>query len=571
MSALTDIYSSVSRRSGETASKLKDAIELYRTQRDACLPGHGQMSSPQQWEKLRAPGQVISDLLSSVYVPDLELEFSDMRRLESAYLLDRAPGPAHELQEAADSISDNVDASGIPDADKQSLNENLKEYRSAFEELVAIDAAIAIQVDKMREAAQVMEPIMEKLHEDALKEFQTGAATVESNASGIARIDMVLGASVILLGIGVSIAMTRMVVRPTRSMAAAIDRIARGDLTVSVPGSGNDELATMGQSLNRMVADLHQVVKEIRISSSATAASSEELSASAQTISRGAQQQAGNVEEISSSLQVLVDAVRAVALASEGADAMAVKTIELAGVGTTTVERSILGMKQIHDSSKHIKKIIKVISEIANQTNLLALNAAIEAASAGEHGLGFAVVADEVRKLAERSSQAAAEITQLIEEEAERVDEGQKLSGEVAKALTEMVSSIRSTAGSLRGITKSSTEQSSMAEQVSTAMEGVSAITEENSGSAEEMAASAEELSAQAQRLQSLVEHFSTTEEYDDMDIPDRDVPPAPVRINGSAGQKHRQIGRKQAMALANSADADQGGKMTSTGALYHS
>jgi methyl-accepting chemotaxis protein len=152
------------------------------------------------------------------------------------------------------------------------------------------------------------------------------------------------------------------------------------------------------------------------------------------------------VEEISSSLQVLVDAVRAVALASEGADSMAVKTIELAGAGTTTVERSILGMKQIHDSSKHIKKIIKVISEIANQTNLLALNAAIEAASAGEHGLGFAVVADEVRKLAERSSQAAAEITQLIEEEAERVDEGQKLSGEVAKALTEMVSSIRSTA-----------------------------------------------------------------------------------------------------------------------------
>ncbi|MDH3328474.1 MAG: methyl-accepting chemotaxis protein [Desulfobulbaceae bacterium] len=58
--------------------------------------------------------------------------------------------------------------------------------------------------------------------------------------------------------------------------------------------------------------------------------------------------------------------------------------------------------------------LIDAITEIAEQTNLLSLNASIEAARAGAHGKGFALIADEVGNLAQRSSDAANEISLLM-------------------------------------------------------------------------------------------------------------------------------------------------------------
>ena len=91
----------------------------------------------------------------------------------------------------------------------------------------------------------------------------------------------------------------------------------------------------------------------------------------------------------------------------------------------------------IRQRAEEINVVITTITKVADQTNLLALNAAIEAARAGEHGLGFAVVADEVRKLAERSSEAAKEISTLIKESTQRVEEGAVLSEQTAGRYTD--------------------------------------------------------------------------------------------------------------------------------------
>lgn len=292
-------------------------------------------------------------------------------------------------------------------------------------------------------------------------------------------------------------------------LLSVVTAAAEGDLSKEVTVTGEDAVGELANGLRKMIGDLKDVISQVVEGAAQFTEGSRVVSESAQTLAEGAQTQSASVEEMSASIEELTRSIEAVKDNAGEANKVATQTSSLAEDGGQAVKKSIEAMDRIKASSSQISEIIQVISEIASQTNLLALNAAIEAARAGEHGLGFAVVADEVRKLAERSSEAAKEISNLIQESTQRVDEGAQLSEQTGESLTNIIQGVEETAKRIAEIADATVEQAASANETSNAIQQVSEVTEQSAAGSEEMASSSEELGAQAAALRDLVGRFS--------------------------------------------------------------
>ena len=174
-------------------------------------------------------------------------------------------------------------------------------------------------------------------------------------------------------------------------------------------------------------------------------------------------------QDMTRTVAQLSDSIDAISSDTRSATELQTQTQGNARAGFEALCNSIEAIDAVQRSTGEIAEIVKVIGEIANQTNLLAFNAAIEAARAGEHGVGFSVVAAEVRKLAERSSQAAREISKLIEQSIQRVNTGTERQLVAKTTFERIVESVGKTGDSISRIGDTTKQQ----QQASRAVESL--------------------------------------------------------------------------------------------------
>jgi len=252
---------------------------------------------------------------------------------------------------------------------------------------------------------------------------------------------------------------------------------------------------------SQLQKSLRGIAEAVAESKSNVENASHQLSAASQQLANSSTEAAASLEETVASIEELTSMVKLNSANAIQASQMAQTSQSFAAKGNHEIEGLISSMTDINKSSEKIEEIINVIDDIAFQTNLLALNAAVEAARAGEQGKGFSVVAEAVRALAQRSAQAAKEISSLIKESVAEVEKGTSIADRSGLALKEIVSSVTKVSDLNSEIASASSEQSEGIAQISKAMNQLDQATQANAASAEEAAASSEVMVRQAQLL----------------------------------------------------------------------
>jgi len=298
------------------------------------------------------------------------------------------------------------------------------------------------------------------------------------------------------------------IVEPIRELAEVLNLMAEGDFCSTIQGQYAGEFNRIKETLNQTVDSLNRMFGQMSMISEQVNTGAEQVAESSNSVSEGATEQAASLQEISASISQVASQSRRNAENAESANKLSDDVSGTAEDGKNWMDEMVNSMSSIEHSSNEISKIIKVIDEIAFQTNLLALNAAVEAARAGVHGKGFAVVAEEVRNLAQRSSKAAHETTQLIEDSIFKVNAGTKVAGQTAESISKIIDGVRKVSHLIAEIDLASKEQVSGIDQLHQALSQIDQVTQANSASAEQSASASQELSGQALRLQKSIERL---------------------------------------------------------------
>ncbi|QBH01996.1 methyl-accepting chemotaxis protein [Xanthomonas oryzae] len=295
-----------------------------------------------------------------------------------------------------------------------------------------------------------------------------------------------------------------------QSLSGLLQSIAAGDLTARMSGDFHGVFAQMRDDANATATQLAEIVNGIKQSAVSIKGAASEIAAGNQDLSQRTEQQAASLEETAASMEELTSTVKQNAESARQANQLAIGAASVASQGGEIVSKVVQTMSGIEASSKKIADIISVIDGIAFQTNILALNAAVEAARAGEQGRGFAVVASEVRTLAQRSSGAAKEIKDLIDDSVQRVTDGSVLVHSAGTTMGEIVASVQRVTDIMGEISAASQEQSAGIEQVNQTVTQMDETTQQNAALVEEATAAARSLEEQAVGLTEAVAVFKT-------------------------------------------------------------
>ncbi len=335
---------------------------------------------------------------------------------------------------------------------------------------------------------------MKEVEDQIAAELIATVGSLRQESQNVLMFNAILTATTVFGAALMAIFLIRMITGGLNAAVSTADQLAKGDFTRTITVDAGGEIGQLQRAMLKMQEQLIETIGQVTLVVENVASGAQAMSATSEQLSQGSTEQAAAAEQASASMEEMSANIR------QSAD-NAAQTEKIASQSAREAEDSGKAVDEAVAAMRTIAEKINIIQEIARQTDLLALNAAVEAARAGQHGKGFAVVASEVRKLAERSQEAAGEISGLSGKTVE-------VSQRAGEMLRSLVPSIQRTADLVQEISAASREQNVGAEQINEAIRELDAVIQQNAAASTEASSVAESLASQSEQLRGAISFF---------------------------------------------------------------
>lgn len=287
-----------------------------------------------------------------------------------------------------------------------------------------------------------------------------------------------------------------------------LNAMAAGDLTTHIDMEYVGDFAQLKTSINDIADALRETMIKLSDSANIVYSSAENVAGGAGGLAEDVQNVTTLAEDVDNQVVNVQEEFKSSMAKTEESMRLSEDTKAALGKSYQQMQELLIAMEKITVKSRSIADIIMIINDIASQTNLLALNASIESARAGEAGRGFAVVANSVRELAEKTTEAASSITELIDESEAAVNEGNELVRISAENMQRIVAQTEEVNNHMKLVEQAIVYESTIVEKVAANVANMTEFTTNTSATSEECVALSAELYEQVDKMHEIIGKF---------------------------------------------------------------